>query len=78
VSQAPSTTLIGGHTVTLLDVFTQSGTDEAVVLVDGSVYTVKAGDQFGDGFKVVSISGSCASFSWHDQGFDLCAPGSGS
>jgi hypothetical protein len=72
----PSTAIVGGHTVSLLEVFSNGGTDQAVVMVDTTVYTVKTGDQFGD-FSVTSISPPCATFGWQDQAFDLCAPGSG-
>jgi hypothetical protein len=77
-SLGPSSAVVGGHTVTLLDVFQQGGTDEAVVMVDGTVYTVKVGNSFAVDYKVESLQDPCGSFSWkHDQTFDLCGPSNG-
>jgi hypothetical protein len=72
---SPSTIMVGGHAVTLLDVFSNAGTDAAVVLVDGIVYTVSQGDTFAVDFGVESLSGRCGTFTWQDQVFSLCAPG---
>lgn len=72
---SPSTIMVGGHAVTLLDVFSNAGTDAAVVLVDGIVYTVSQGDTFATDFRVESLAGRCGTFTWTDQVFTLCAPG---
>jgi hypothetical protein len=65
-----SSTTSGGHTVVLVDIFS-SGT-RAQVEVDGTVYTVSEGETFASTFKLVSISGSCASFLNGDSSFTLC------
>jgi hypothetical protein len=56
--------------VVLVDIFS-SGT-KAQVEVDGTVYTVSKGGTFATTFKLVSISGTCASFLNGDQSFTLC------
>ncbi len=70
-----SSTTIGGHTVVLLDTFIGGGGGEvAQVEVDGRVYSVSEGDTFAQGkFKVVSISGDCATFLFGDERFTLCS-----
>lgn len=65
-----SSTTSGGHTVVLVDIFS-NGT-QAQVEVDGTVYTVGEGDTFATTFKLVSISGKCASFLNGDSSFSLC------
>ncbi|MEW6059931.1 MAG: hypothetical protein AB1551_07330 [Actinomycetota bacterium] len=65
-----SSTTIGGHTVVLLDIY--AGGTKAQVEVDGEVYTLGEGEEFGDNFKLVSISGSCARFQYGDESFTLC------
>lgn len=65
-----SSTTSGGHTVVLVDIFS-SGT-KAQVEVDGTVYTVGEGETFASTFKLVSISGTCASFLNGDSSFTLC------
>lgn len=73
----PSEASVGGQTISLLDVFSDAGTNQAVVLVAPKVYTVKVGDTFATDYSVVSITAPCATFAWQDQTFDLCAPGGG-
>jgi len=72
-----SSIVIGGHSVLLDDVFiAQGGIRKAQVEVDGTVYTVAAGESFDDNFKLVSFpSGSCANFVFGDEGFTLCENG---
>ncbi len=66
-----SSTTIGGHDVSLLDIF--AGGTKAQVEVDGTVYTVSEGDTFAGGdFQLVSISGDCARFLFGDEAFTLC------
>jgi hypothetical protein len=65
-----SSTTSGGHTVVLVDIFS-NGT-KAQVEVDGTVYTVGEGDTFASTFKLVAISGKCASFLNGDSSFSLC------
>jgi hypothetical protein len=63
---------VGGHRVTLLDVFEDKGEPHAQVQVDSSVYTVAEGDEFADNFKLLSASGDCASMLFGDDQFSLC------
>jgi hypothetical protein len=65
---------LGGHTVVLLDTFKVSGTDRAQVEIDGVVYNVAVGEQFGPGnrFELRSVSGNCGTFVFGDQSFTLC------
>jgi hypothetical protein len=72
-----SSIVVGGHSVLLDDVFvSQSGVRKAQVDVDGTVYTVAAGESFHDNFKLVSFpSPTCAHFVFGDTGFTLCEAG---
>jgi hypothetical protein len=63
---------VGGHRVTLLDVFEDKGEPRAQVQVDSSVYTVAEGEMFADNFKLLSASGDCASMLFGDDQFSLC------
>jgi len=67
---------IGGHQVTLIDAFTTNGHENATVSVDGTVYSVTAGQTFGPNkqYKLQSVSGNCATFLFGDQSFTLCVP----
>jgi hypothetical protein len=67
-----SSTTIGGHTVVLVDIFSSGGVQKVQVEVDGTVYTVTAGDSFNDSFQLSSIDGDCANFLFGDQPFTLC------
>ena len=67
-----SSTQIGGHTVVLDSIFTVNGVQKVQVEVDGHVNTVAPGGSFAGNFKLVSISGSCANFTFGDQAFSLC------
>lgn len=61
---------IGGHDVVLHDVF--AGHTKATVEVDHRVWTVEVGANFDDNFKLVKIDGTCATFLFGDQRFELC------
>jgi hypothetical protein len=67
-----SSITIDGHTVVLLDLFTQDGNDMAQVEVDGTVYTAGVGETFAQNFTLDSVNGSCADFLYGDQSFTLC------
>jgi hypothetical protein len=69
-----SSTNIGGHTVVLLDVFPRNGVTHAQLEIDGTVYSVAAGQRFGPGrsFELVSASGNCATFLFGSESFTLC------
>jgi len=67
-----SSTNVGGKTVVLVDIFTEDGSEKAQVEVDGTVYTVAEGDTFDDGYRLVSISGTCAEFTHGGSSFTLC------
>ena len=70
-------TTIAGHSVLLDDIFTaKGGVRKAQVEVDGTVYTVAAGESFAGHFKLVSFpSESCAHFVYGDESFTLCESG---
>ena len=63
---------VGGKTVVLVSIFTQDSQEMAQVEVDGTVYTVGEGDNFDDGYALVSIDGSCANFTHSSSSFTLC------
>ena len=63
---------IGGHRVTLVDVFGEDGRSRAQIQVDGTVYTVDEGDQFAESFELLSLSGDCATLLFGDDQFTLC------
>jgi hypothetical protein len=67
-----SSASVGGHTVVLDSIFTINGQQKVQVEVDGHVYTVAIGGSFAGNFKLTSISGSCASFTYNSQPFSLC------
>jgi hypothetical protein len=68
-----SSTVIGGHTVVLLDTFTHNGVQMAQVEVDGTVYNVAEGDPFSGGtFELRDVAGDCATFLFGDESFTLC------
>lgn len=73
----PSSTTIGGHSVQLDDVFVStSGTRKAQVEVDGTVYTVAAGQSFDDNFQLVSFpNATCANMVFGEEAFTLCTAG---
>jgi hypothetical protein len=69
-----SSSRIGGHTVVLESVFSEGGVQHAQVEVDGTVYTPPVGGRFANGqFRLLSTSGNCATMSFGEQSFTLCA-----
>jgi hypothetical protein len=68
-----STTVIGGHTVVLIDTFTVNGVQHVSVEVDGVVYNPAEGDTFAGGnFELRDVAGNCATFLFGDESFTLC------
>jgi hypothetical protein len=63
---------VGGHTVSVVDVFSARGSRRAQVEVDGTVYKVNEGETFADNFKLLSASGECANMLFGDDQFTLC------
>ena len=67
------TTVIGGHTVVLIDTFTTNGVSHATVEVDGIVYNPTEGATFAGGnFELRDVAGNCATFLFGDESFTLC------
>ena len=62
----------GGQVVELVDVITVDGTTKAQVRVGSTVYTVAPGETFASTFKVVAVSGTCATMLNGDDKFTLC------
>ena len=63
---------VGGHRVSVIDVFQQGGQGRAQVRVDGTVYTVDEGERFAANFQLMSTSGQCATMLFGDDEFTLC------
>jgi hypothetical protein len=68
----PSSIEHAGHTVTLVAITKQNGQAIATVQVDDARYNVKPGQDIVAGFKLLSISGSCADFLHVTHPFTLC------
>lgn len=62
----------GGQRVSVLDIFEQSGVTLVQVKVGTTVYTVSTGQTFATTFKLLSVSGRCATFLNGDDKFTLC------
>jgi hypothetical protein len=68
-----SGTAVDGTVVQLVEVFEDTdGTETVQVTVNGSGYEVTEGDDFARRFRVLDISGQCATFLYGDQRFTLC------
>lgn len=63
---------VGGHRVSLVDVFRAEGGQRAQVQVDGTVYTVDEGERFAENFQLLSVNGECATMLYGDDQFTLC------
>ncbi len=63
---------VGGHRVSLVDVFRGEHGPRAQVQVDGTVYTVDEGERFAENFQLLSINGECATMLYGDDQFTLC------
>jgi hypothetical protein len=73
-AQPGATLVVQGTTLTLVDLPLQEGVQKAHVLVNGILYQLIPGDEFGDGFTLTSIGPPCADFSWVSESFRLCLP----
>jgi hypothetical protein len=68
-----SSTVVGGHSVVLIDTYTSNGVQHASVSVDGTVYHPAEGDTFAGGnFELRDVAGNCATFLFGDESFTLC------
>ena len=68
-----SSTVVGGHSVVLIDTYTANGVQHASVSVDGTVYHPAEGDTFAGGnFELRDVAGDCATFLFGDESFTLC------
>ena len=66
-------TVIGGHSVVLIDTYTSNGVQHASVSVDGTVYNPAEGATFAGGnFELRDVAGNCATFLFGDESFTLC------
>jgi hypothetical protein len=61
-----SGTTVGSHSIEVIDVYRAARGPRAQIELDGTVYTVAEGDTFGDGFRLVSTSGRCATMTTED------------
>jgi hypothetical protein len=78
VPEGPASAVVGGSTVTLIDIFEKNGNKRAHVDVDGTVYAAGAGDNFVGDYVLVAFDDPCVQFAWRDQSFRLCVqPGTG-
>lgn len=62
----------GGQRVELLDIFEDEGVTKVQVRIGSTVYTVTVDQVFADSFKLVSVSGRCATLLHGDDKFTLC------
>ncbi|MGH2752937.1 MAG: hypothetical protein ACRDLB_00745, partial [Actinomycetota bacterium] len=63
---------VEGKIVKLVDVSEPGDGRTAEVQVDGATYTVAEEEIFAENFKLLSISGDCASMLFGDDQFTLC------
>lgn len=69
---AGGSTQVGATRVELIDVFESGGAPTVSVAVNGTGYTVGEGAEFGDRFRLLDVSGTCATFLFGDSRFTLC------
>jgi hypothetical protein len=63
---------VSGTEVRVVDVFRSEGSKRAQIRVEGTVYIVDEGETFAESFRLLSISGKCASLLFGDDQFTLC------
>jgi hypothetical protein len=68
----PPDAVVGGTTIRLVDVFTDGGVEKILVTVNGTGYEVAQGETFADRFRVLDITGQCATLLFGDSRFTLC------
>jgi hypothetical protein len=63
---------VGGTDVKLVDVYDAEGVERAIVSVNGRTHDVAEGETFAERFRMLDISGSCATILFGDSRFVLC------
>ncbi len=61
-----------GREVSLVDVYSKSGSPFASVRVDSTIYDVTNGDRFAENFQMLSVDSPCATMQYGDDTFTLC------
>lgn len=69
---APSGGSGQGQRVALLDIMEKDGQTQAQIKVGSTVHTVSVGEVFAGNFKLVSVSGNCATLLHGDDKFTVC------
>lgn len=62
----------GTSRVKLIDAYKTQGLKRAQIRVDNTVYIVDEGETFAESFRLLSVSGKCASMLFGDDQFTLC------
>jgi hypothetical protein len=71
---APSGTRVGATVIRVVEVSTgDDGVERVTVTINGEGYTVTQGETFARSFRVLDITGDCATFLFGDNRFTLCA-----
>lgn len=68
----PADAVVGATTIRLVDVFTDGGVEKILVTVNGTGYEVAEGETFAQRFRVLDITGDCATLLFGDSRFTLC------
>lgn len=63
---------VGGNRVALMDVFVRSGKTYAQTKVGSTVHTPPVGATFATTYRLLSASGTCATYQYGDEQFQLC------
>lgn len=71
-SDSSSDATVGGTTVKLVDVFTEDGVSKVLVDVNGTIHEAAEGEEFAGRFRVLDVSGQCATLLFGDSRFVLC------
>jgi hypothetical protein len=73
VTDGPSGTRVGTTVIRIVEVTTTDGVARASITVNGTGYTVAEGEVFATSFRVLDITGDCATLLFGDSRFTLCA-----